>query len=167
MRLAAILRDEFGLEFSYLPYDPAFPEYGRPTPAELVCCIEVLEHVEPELIDSVLKELAGIVVHLGFFTIHCADSGKFLPDGRNAHILQRPVSWWVMKLSVHFNIQWLNKTGPDSFAVLVSPIANREVRLDELNLYQRDSIKRHIAACRTALWLEVRRRVRRGRWRPH
>ena len=26
----------------YLPYDPAFPEYGEPKTADLVCCIDVL-----------------------------------------------------------------------------------------------------------------------------
>ena len=26
----------------YFPYDPAFPEYGEPKSADLVCCIDVL-----------------------------------------------------------------------------------------------------------------------------
>ena len=39
----------------YLPYDPAFPEYGEPKSADLVCCIDVLEHIEPDLIDNVLQ----------------------------------------------------------------------------------------------------------------
>ena len=29
----------------YFPYDPAFPEYGEPKEADLVCCIDVLEHI--------------------------------------------------------------------------------------------------------------------------
>src|SRR5688572_8411988 len=48
----------------YLPYDPAFPEYGPPRPADLVCCIDVLEHIEPERLDSVLRELHSITVGL-------------------------------------------------------------------------------------------------------
>ena len=38
---------ELGLKkFRYFAYDPAFPEYGTPQPAEIACCIDVLEHIE-------------------------------------------------------------------------------------------------------------------------
>ena len=166
MRLADVLREEFRLEFDYSPYDPAFPEYGQPRAADLVCCIEVLEHIEPEHIDSVLDDLARITIKYGFFTIHCADSGKFLQDGRNAHILQRPISWWVTKLSSHFEIQWLEKTGSQSFAVVVIPPIEDLQGLPTLNLYQRDSLKQHLTTCVSALKIEILRRFRRGHWRP-
>jgi hypothetical protein len=32
-------------DIEYLPYDPAFPEYDSPKPADLVCCVDVLEHI--------------------------------------------------------------------------------------------------------------------------
>lgn len=166
MRLEEALRKEFGLQFSYLPYDPAFPEYGSPMPADLVCCIEVLEHVELEMIDAVLKQLAEITVKWGFFTIHCSNSSKSLADGRNAHILQRPTPWWLARLSNYFDIQWLNKTGPDSFAVIATRLGNSEFRIWGLQLYSRDSIKQHVTSFAGALALEVSRRVRRGKWRP-
>ena len=38
----------------YHPYDPAFPEYGPPREADLVTCIDVLEHIEPKLLDTVI-----------------------------------------------------------------------------------------------------------------
>lgn len=60
----------------YLPYDPAFPEYGTPRSADLVCCIDVLEHIEPDLLDNVLAELATITTGLGFFSIHMGPAGK-------------------------------------------------------------------------------------------
>ena len=34
-----------GVNVDYHPYDPAFPEYGNPVSADLVCCIDVLEHI--------------------------------------------------------------------------------------------------------------------------
>ena len=40
----------------YFPFDPAFPEYGEPKEADLVCCIDVLEHIEPDLVDNVIKD---------------------------------------------------------------------------------------------------------------
>ena len=88
----------------YYPFDPAFPEYGNPKPAELVCCIDVLEHIEPTKLEAVLKELHSITVGLGFFSIHTGPAVKFLSDGRNAHLIQKPTSWWLPRLSKYFDI---------------------------------------------------------------
>jgi len=88
----------------YYPYDPVFPEYGPPKTADLVCCIDVLEHIEPNLIDNVISDLAKITVNIGFFSIHMGPAGKFLTDGRNAHLIQKPTSWWLPKISKHFDV---------------------------------------------------------------
>ncbi len=96
---------EAGLSgFEYLPYDPAFPEYGPPRPAELVCCIDVLEHIEPDRLESVLKELHAITTGLGFFSVHMGPAGKTLADGRNAHLIQKPSSWWLLRLAQYFDV---------------------------------------------------------------
>jgi len=106
--------------FEYFPYDPAFPDYGKPKPAELVCCIDVLEHIEPEFLESVLNDLAKITRHAGFFTIHMGPAVKTLPDGRNAHLIQQPTSWWLPKLCERFEIVQLQQaTG--GFWVIVTP----------------------------------------------
>lgn len=89
---------------SYMPYDPVFPEYGEPKSADLVCCIDVLEHIEPECIDNVIQELERITTNLGFFSIHMGPAGKTLADGRNAHLIQMPSSWWLKKLTDYFEI---------------------------------------------------------------
>lgn len=89
---------------SYYPYDPVFPEYGEPRSADLVCCIDVLEHIEPDLIDAVIQDLSRITVNLGFFSIHMGPAVKTLADGRNAHLIQKPSSWWLKKLTDHFEI---------------------------------------------------------------
>ena len=88
----------------YHPFDPAFPDYGEPKNADLVCCIDVLEHIEPSKLNAVLEELASITVGLGFFTIHMGPAGKVLSDGRNAHLIQKPTSWWLPNLCQHFNV---------------------------------------------------------------
>lgn len=88
----------------YLPFDPVFPEYGSPQEADLVCCIDVLEHVEPESLEAVLEELASITVGLGFFSIHIGPAAKVLSDGRNAHLIQQPSSWWLPRICQYFNI---------------------------------------------------------------
>lgn len=106
----------------YYPYDPAFPEYGPARPADLVCCIDVLEHIEPDFLDNVLDELKAITVRQGLFTIHTGPAIKHLADGRNAHLIQKPSSWWLPKLCERFEIEALRKT-PGGFLVVVTPRA--------------------------------------------
>lgn len=108
----------------YFPYDPVFPDYGPAKAAELVCCIDVLEHIELDLLDNVLEDLSQITVNLGFFSIHTGPAGKTLPDGRNAHLIQKPGSWWLPRLVRHFEILHLethNMMGP-GFWMVVAPL---------------------------------------------
>jgi len=88
----------------YFPYDPAFPEYGEPKVADLVCCIDVLEHIEPDLVDNVIRELSLITKNIGFYTVHMGPAGRVLSDGRNAHLIQKPTSWWLEKFIKYFDI---------------------------------------------------------------
>ena len=112
---------ELGLrKFRYFPFDPAFPEYGEPKEAELVCCIDVLEHVEPLYLNAVLIDLRKITTGHGFFTIHTGPAVKTLADGRNAHLIQNPTSWWLPKLCDHFEILHL-QASPGGFWIVVSP----------------------------------------------
>lgn len=105
-------------DFQYYPYDPAFPEYGDPKAADLVCCIDVLEHIEPAYLEAVLKDLERITSKFGFFTIHTEPAGKQLPDGRNAHLIQEPASWWLPRLCEHFDIVQLQRS-PGGFWIIV------------------------------------------------
>lgn len=88
----------------YYPYDPVFPDYGPPRSADLVCCIDVLEHIELDRLDNVLTELARITTSFGFFSIHMGPAAKVLADGRNAHLIQQPSSWWLPRLSQLFEV---------------------------------------------------------------
>jgi len=102
---------DLGLKnFDYFPYDPAFPEYGSPKKADIVCCIDVLEHIEEEYLTNVLDELKKITMKLGFFTIATKPAGKFLKDGRNAHLIQKPASWWLPLMCSRFEIDHLQQT---------------------------------------------------------
>jgi hypothetical protein len=107
----------------YQPYDPAFPEYGEPKAADLICCIDVLEHIEPELIGNVLQDLANITTNLGFFSVHMGPAGKVLSDGRNAHLIQKPSSWWLEKFIQYFEVLHLQTHGVmgHGFWVAVKP----------------------------------------------
>jgi hypothetical protein len=115
LKVALGLRD--GGPVTYQPYDPAFPDYGPPRPADLVTCIDVLEHIEPDLLDNVLDEIASITQRLAFLTIHTQPAKKVLSDGRNAHLIQEPPSWWIDRLSARFEILHLQAV-PKGFFVI-------------------------------------------------
>ena len=60
--------DSLGVDgYQHQPFDPAFPGYGPALEADLVCCIDVLEHIEPELLDNMLLDLARVTKKIGFF----------------------------------------------------------------------------------------------------
>lgn len=107
----------------YFPYDPAFEEYGEPRSGDLVCCIDVLEHIEPDRLQDVLLDLSRITLNYGFFSIHMGPAAKVLPDGRNAHLIQEPSSWWLPKLSDYFEILHLqsHQMMGNGFWVIVAP----------------------------------------------
>jgi hypothetical protein len=77
-----------------------------------------LEHIEEEFLDDVLEDLKMITVKIGFFTIATSPAEKTLEDGRNAHLIQKPSSWWLMKLCKIFEIEHLQKN-PGGFLVVV------------------------------------------------
>jgi hypothetical protein len=115
--LAKVLEPDHDLE--YAGYDPAVPEYASlAEPAELVVCIDVLEHIEPEFLDAVLDDLKRCTLKAGFFSIHTGPAVKVLPDGRNAHLIQQPPKWWLEKLFQRFEVATMQKTN-NGFWVVV------------------------------------------------
>jgi len=79
-------------------YDPGVDGIDDPPdPAEMVCCIDVLEHIEPELLDNVLD---------------------VLPDGRNAHLIQADYKFWLPKLWDRFQVFSMSHE-PGGFYVIV------------------------------------------------
>lgn len=82
------------------PYDPGIPEISE-MPAgrfDLVCCIDVLEHVEKHCLQEVLQSVSDKTGRIAFITIHTGPAGKKLSDGRNAHLIQKPIKWWIKRL---------------------------------------------------------------------
>ena len=80
-------------------YDPGIPEKAAlPSFAELVVCTDVLEHIEPERLDAVLAHLRGLARLAVFAVISLKESNKVLADGRNAHVIIRPATWWHKRL---------------------------------------------------------------------
>lgn len=99
-------------------YDPAFPEWASPPePADLVVCGDVLEHIEPEHLDAVLDDLKRVTKKCLFATIATRPAKKFLPDGRNAHLIQEDMFWWLPKLGSRFVIGSVHNMGGELLVV--------------------------------------------------
>lgn len=84
-------------------YDPAIDgKDTSPEPADLLVCTDVLEHIEPDMLDNVLKHIAGLSRRSVFLVISIVPAGKRLDDGRNAHLSVHPAEWWREKLEKLF-----------------------------------------------------------------
>jgi hypothetical protein len=109
-RLGQTLREMSTAPFPVHHYDPAIPEWSAPArPSSFVACIDVLEHIEPDLIDNVLDDLQRVTQGVGVFTVHTGAAAKVLADGRNAHLIQQPPSWWLPKFLSRFELVQFNR----------------------------------------------------------
>jgi hypothetical protein len=104
-------------------YDPAtFPD--EPVPAEFVTCLDVLEHIEPLLLENVLSHIASLISRQGLLAISLKASDKTLPDGRNAHLIVEGQHWWLDTLRPHFpwiQVEPMRKPKGGELVVLVRP----------------------------------------------
>ena len=85
-------------------YDPGVPTYEEADltrPYEMVCCNDVLEHIEPKFIDSVLEQINQLAEKYIWLRIDCRPAKKILPDGRNAHLILEEPEWWMSKIKEH------------------------------------------------------------------
>jgi hypothetical protein len=114
--LSNVLRPDHSVE--YRCYDPGVEAFSAdPEPADLVCCIDVLEHIEPDLLENVLDHLQSLSPKWAYLTVHTGPARKTLSDGRNAHLIQKPPIWWLEKLYARWDVRQFNAI-PTGFAVL-------------------------------------------------
>jgi hypothetical protein len=112
------------LPFPIWEYDPAIAgKEESPRPADLVCCFDVLEHIEPDKLEFVLGDLGRCVKQVGLFVIHTGPAKKSYADGRNTHLIQKPEAWWRSRLERFFKIAQIFTKGPELY-VVVSPRKN-------------------------------------------
>lgn len=109
-------------KLTYQAYDPCVAELsGEPIPAQMVACIDVLEHIEPDLLDNVLDHLASLTEAVCFMTVCTVAAFKKLPDGRNAHLIQEEMEWWLPKIMSRFEVQTVQRTSDKTFHVIAYP----------------------------------------------
>jgi len=103
----------------YQAYDPGVPRFSKtPMPAQMVACIDVLEHIEPEFLETVLDELQRLAEAIVFLTVTTCAALKTLSDGRNAHLTQQPMSWWLPRFLDRWEVQTVQTISEVSFFVV-------------------------------------------------
>jgi hypothetical protein len=110
------------LPYKIKQYDPAIPKYSKsPSPADLVVCTDVLEHVEPEYLGEVLDHIQSLMKRKGFFMIATRPANKTLPDGRNAHLIVEDAKWWLSALWDRFRVVGFQDLMREEIVVIVEP----------------------------------------------
>lgn len=115
---------ERALGFAVKNYDPCIEGLdATPEPADVVVCVDVLEHIEPECLSAVLDDLQRVTKKLGLFSIACRPAKKTLPDGRNAHLIQEGAHWWLPQICTRFHLEefceYTDAGKPVGFSVVV------------------------------------------------
>jgi 2-polyprenyl-3-methyl-5-hydroxy-6-metoxy-1,4-benzoquinol methylase len=117
--------------YSVTGYDPGHPRYSETqvAPVDVVVCTDVLEHIEPTLVDNVLRDLdinSRKAMYLHVATRY--DKSKLLPDGTNPHKVVEQTSWWLCKFKSVFSrhkVIMLRDVAGKSFTCLIIKTENK------------------------------------------
>lgn len=112
------LERAYNPHYEIMEYDPAIDgKTDRPLHADVVVCGDVLEHIEPDCLYSVLDDLRAIARQAVFLVIATAPANKHLPDGRNAHLIVEPMMWWLPKLLDRWKINLLREMNRSFYCI--------------------------------------------------
>lgn len=94
------LAQALGPAYRVTNYDPCIEGLDTPPePHDVVVCGDVMEHVEPDLVMNVLREVRRLTRVRALFVIGMIPAKKTLADGRNAHLSLHTQEEWVAKLT--------------------------------------------------------------------
>jgi len=134
-KLVERLRQELPPAIQVLGYDPSVEAFSqKPTqPVDVLMCLDVLEHIEMDSIDAVLRDIHALTRQFCYLVIDLQPAIKTLPDGRNAHILLAPADWWVTRVSQLFPciaaFPILHEAGPTQKVVIAAAKTNNVLTL--------------------------------------
>jgi len=104
--LKTMERDHPDHGFQINQYEPARPELaGDPIASDMVICVDVLEHIEPDKLDNVLDHIASKTNKIFYFKVCLVDSFNSFEDGTNLHLIVEPKEFWLDKLSKYYTIE--------------------------------------------------------------
>lgn len=104
-------------------YDPAVPMFSNLGNEKFDCIFsnDVLEHIEPDYINSVLGHINNLSIQYIWLRIDTKPARKKLTDGRNAHLILEDEDWWLNKIreQVSGNIIYSELTSKGKFDVAI------------------------------------------------
>lgn len=122
------------LPFPIKEYDPAIPGKDKiPFAADIVVCTDVLEHIEPDYLTNVLGDLARCTRKKGYFVIHTGAAIKNLPDGRNAHLIQKNRAWWWKEISKCFIVEEMKENQNELHVWVIPRPPEQMIELENKN----------------------------------
>lgn len=96
----ATLALSLGPAYRVTNYDPCIEGLDTPPePHDVVVCGDVMEHIEPELVMNVLRDIRRLTRVRALFVIGMQPAMKTLADGRNAHLSLHTLDEWKAKLT--------------------------------------------------------------------
>ncbi len=78
---------------------------------DVVCCLDVLEHLVEEDIRPALQEMRRVCRDTVFLTASDKPSFYGSPDGRDLHISKRPIAEWERMFAEEFQIAKIKSLG--------------------------------------------------------
>lgn len=107
-------------------YDPGIPGKDKPAqPADLVVCVDVMEHIEPDCLDAVLGDLVRVTRKVLFVAISTIASKRFMTDGRNTHLIVEGDDWWRTQFEgAGFHVRRVWNTGMHEWVCMMNAPGN-------------------------------------------
>jgi 2-polyprenyl-3-methyl-5-hydroxy-6-metoxy-1,4-benzoquinol methylase len=110
-----VYMDKHKPSYNVSEYDPGIRGKDLPPePADFVVCCDVMEHVEPDYLENVMKHLQSLVKKGGFFNISTKKAITVLSDGSNAHKIVQDGDWWVDLFKKYFEVEDVEITRIDT-----------------------------------------------------
>ena len=85
-----------------------------------IFCCDVLEHIPPARVDSVLMHMQRLMRRGGYLNIHCEPDGCGKLIGETLHLTVERPEWWVAKLGAYFDVERL-EAPPSELTCLIRP----------------------------------------------
>jgi hypothetical protein len=126
-------------------------DLSKPIPlvAEYGYCTDVLEHIPPDQVDTVLKNILQAAQHV-FFQISTVDDSCGVLIGEKLHLSVHEAAWWLKKfMDLQCQVHYFRDQGDSCIAYVTAWAAGKEiVSVGELNVEEAKIRENVRANCR-------------------